>query len=488
MKRYVIILALFAFARIVTGQTLSNPGFEQSDTAFASGLHGWRSNRQYETGRDTQIRYAGRSSVFLKSIPGKTFGSFSQMVALPKRAETRKFRVSGYLKREAVMQYTGIWINVFEGDNSLFFDNMYARNLNGTADWTEVATEFFVEETANEIQIGGLLVGQGRVWFDSFAITEIPVGAEQIPDSLRTYLTEALDMIQQNALHRDSVNWPRVRELALLMTAGQTTYSGCYPAIRYALGKLKDKHSFLMDATTSTKWAEPDAEAYKKMPLTTGEILDDKFAYLKMPPVSSGSADLNTYFADQLQNLLDSLDRLRPHGWILDLRGNGGGNCWPMLAGIGPLLGEGVCGYFMVPGREKPESWFYLKGASGIGKNAITKVSRKPYKLRKKRAPVAVLTGPRTGSSGEVVTVAFRKRPNTRSFGEPTAGLSTGNQGYPLRDGAQILLTTTIYADREGVLYGSKVVPDEVLAPDTAADGVDAALQAAKKWLTGLGK
>lgn len=186
-------------AAIATGQTLLNPDFEQTDTAFTSGLHGWRANRQYETGRDTLIRYTGRSSVCLKSVPGKTFGAFSQMVTLPSSRVVRKFRVSGYIKREAVEQYTGIWVNVFEGENSLFFDNMYARNLNGTADWTEVATEFFVEETADEIQIGGLLTGPGRVWFDAFKIIEIPVGAEQVPDSLRSYLGEALDRIQQNA-------------------------------------------------------------------------------------------------------------------------------------------------------------------------------------------------------------------------------------------------------------------------------------------------
>jgi C-terminal processing protease CtpA/Prc len=29
-------------------------------------------------------------------------------------------------------------------------------------------------------------------------------------------------------------------------------------------------------------------------------------------------------------------------GWIVDLRNNGGGNMWPMLTGIGSILGEGV--------------------------------------------------------------------------------------------------------------------------------------------------
>jgi len=39
-----------------------------------------------------------------------------------------------------------------------------------------------------------------------------------------------------------------------------------------------------------------------------------------------------------------SADRDDLIGWIVDLRGNGGGNMWPMLAGVGPVLGEGVVG------------------------------------------------------------------------------------------------------------------------------------------------
>ena len=169
----------------------------------------------------------------------------------------------------------------------------------------------------------------------------------------------------------------------------------------------------------------------------------------------------NTYFANMLHNLIDSLDQSNPVGWILDLRGNSGGNCWPMLAGIGPVLGEGKCGYFMELGGKTSGAWFYKNGKSGIGKNIITVVSRKPYKLKQKNPPVAVLTGKYTGSSGEVVTVAFRQRPNTRSFGSPTAGLSTGNQNYRLKDGAQIFLTTTVYADRTKETYGAQIKPDQ---------------------------
>ncbi|MCC7465114.1 MAG: hypothetical protein IT261_02535 [Saprospiraceae bacterium] len=469
----------------IKAQSIENHTFELSDTAFSSGLKGWKSNKLFTVAPDEIIRHGGHLSIRLKSIPGQQFGAFSQLVALPKATGLRKYRISGWLRRDSVEGFAGIWINVFEGKNSLFFDNMYKRQLNGTADWQEVSTECFVDEVATDIQIGGLLAGSGQVWFDDFSLTEMPLDAGNLPDSLKQYLHDAVDIMQKNALHRDLVNWPKEREVILLMASGAKSYADCYPVIRHLLGKLGDHHSFLMEAEQSARWSNPNPEAYQQMPLTTGSLLEGNIAYLNMPSVSSGDEKTNTFFADKLHDLIDSLDQFRPKGWILDLRNNSGGNCWPMLAGIGPVLGEGKCGYFMELGGKTSGAWFYKKGKSGIGKKRITKVSRKPYQLFQKNAPVAVLTGKNTASSGEVVTVAFRGRPNTRSFGAPTAGLSTGNQNFRLKDGAQLFLTTTVYADRTRETYGAKIKPDVEL-PEGTAGAADPVIQAAKDWLNSL--
>ena len=42
-------------------------------------------------------------------------------------------------------------------------------------------------------------------------------------------------------------------------------------------------------------------------------------------------------------------------------------------------------------------------------------------------------------------------------------GLSSGNAPYMLSDGSMILLTTSIYADRLGNLYGKKIRPDKYI-------------------------
>ena len=61
-------------------------------------------------------------------------------------------------------------------------------------------------------------------------------------------------------------------------------------------------------------------------------------------------------------------------------------------------------------------------------------------------------------------------RPNTRSFGTPSFGVSTGNQTFPLSDGATLYLTTVALADRNGVTYNGRIEPDEVI-DDTQSTG-----------------
>ncbi len=447
------------------------------DTAFATGLSGWKSNKFYPTVPDSTQMHSGKMSLRMESVEGKNFGAFMQLVPVPKSDRYRKITISGFLKRENVKGTTGFWINVFADNESIAFDNMYNQQLNGSHDWVEVSTTVIADERVTDLNLGGLMVGEGIAWFDDFSVRIEPMDDTALPDTLASYLKEAFDIMEKHALYRDSVDWPVLRERAAKKAGAAKSYADCYPALISAISSLGDHHSFLLPADDSKKW-ENAGESVEEMPLSTGKILENNIAYISMPGVDSGDEKANIYFADQLHKLLKELDSQNPSAWVFDLRQNTGGNCWPMLAGIGPLLGEGICGYFLSPG-EKPSSWFYKKGASGIGKEKITKVSQKPYKMKQKLPMLAVLTGPQTASSGEVVTVAFRGRPNCRSFGAPTYGVSTGNANFSLRDGAQIFLCSSVYADRNKVAYGSKIMPDVLVE----AGENDPVLQAATKWL-----
>jgi carboxyl-terminal processing protease len=74
--------------------------------------------------------------------------------------------------------------------------------------------------------------------------------------------------------------------------------------------------------------------------------------------------------------------------------------------------------------------------------------------------PVAVVTDGNTAGSGEAVAVAFRGRPDARSYGAPTLGFSTGIETAPLPGGLVLNVATSRFADRTGRVYGGPVVPD----------------------------
>jgi C-terminal processing protease CtpA/Prc len=189
----------------------------------------------------------------------------------------------------------------------------------------------------------------------------------------------------------------------------------------------------------------------------------------------AGTAAEATLYAQQLQDTIRLADRDGLARWIVDLRGNSGGNMYPMLAGIGPLLGDGVHGYFLdADALATPFS--YRAGTSAFADTPLHQVSA-VYQLKETNPRVAVLTDGLVASSGEAIVVAFRGRTNTRSFGTPTCGLSTGNSTWFLSDTSRLVITTSIMADRTRRSYGDVITPDEMIV--NSDDAVDRAIQ----WL-----
>jgi len=130
-------------------------------------------------------------------------------------------------------------------------------------------------------------------------------------------------------------------------------------------------------------------------------------------------------FETGLQKIIGDLDRSHPAGWIVDLRGNVGGNMWPMLAGIGPVLGEGDdLGEFFT--LDSHSTWKYRDGVAADANNVIT-----------------------------------------------------------LSDGASMWLTIGVDADRTGKKYLDGLGPDEeiVLGNQILADDRDPVLLGALRWL-----
>jgi carboxyl-terminal processing protease len=70
--------------------------------------------------------------------------------------------------------------------------------------------------------------------------------------------------------------------------------------------------------------------------------------YLDLPTFGYGPPQDQTYATDA-QDAIRFLAPSASCGWIVDLRRDLGGDFYPMLAGVGPLLGDGQAGSFVTP-------------------------------------------------------------------------------------------------------------------------------------------
>ena len=277
------------------------------------------------------------------------------------------------------------------------------------------------------------------------------------------YLAAALAIIEQHAMHRARIDWPTLRLAATRHAVGASTPADTYDTIRWVLTQLQDGHSFF-DPPDRGEIAIASGAYDQEATVPNGHLRTDRIAYLQVPAFR-GSPQHGTRYADALQTQIAQLDTADPVGWMVDLTENSGGNMWPMLAGLGPLLGEGPLGSFDFP-NQPPAIWSYRAGQACFDDFALAQTSNGGYHLRKIAPPVALLTTTRTASSGEAVLVAFCGRPNTCRFGTPTRGLTTANEGFPLPDGATISVTVATFVDRLGRVYGQAIAPDQYVDGD----------------------
>jgi C-terminal processing protease CtpA/Prc len=134
-----------------------------------------------------------------------------------------------------------------------------------------------------------------------------------------------------------------------------------------------------------------------------------------------------------------------------------------MLAGLGPLLGDGKLGASIAPDGGRRSVW-YESGKAGLDEFVQLRVRGEPYRLRRSGSPVAVLLNSSTASAGEVLAIAFAARPHTRSFGTSTRGATTVTRIFPLSDGAELVLAVAHATDRHGRVYAGPLAPDEPMA------------------------
>ncbi|MDO4263381.1 MAG: S41 family peptidase [Deinococcus sp.] len=304
----------------------------------------------------------------------------------------------------------------------------------------------------------GLLAGLALLWQYGLRF-----GVYLKPPTPAAYADTALSLMD-NGYYATGEKWQQARAEAVAATRDAPNYAATLPALREALAVAGGPHSKLLEEGQSL------SERMGPPQMPTVET-SDGVTTVTVPAVVSDDAQVLQEYADTLAQGLVTAEAKAGCGWIVDLRQNTGGNMEPMLAGLSPLLGSGRVGGF-VDNQGRETELALQEGAVQLGGSSTFNT---PH-YQPVGGPVAVLQDGRTASSGEVALLAFYGRADTRTFGAPSAGLSSANQVRRLYGGTEMLVTVALDTDAAGKVYGG------VLKPQQPTDA-GAAPATARAWL-----
>ena len=263
------------------------------------------------------------------------------------------------------------------------------------------------------------------------------------------YVKRATAIMDKRGLYATGDGWYNMKYG--FTHANPQTMEEAHALVSEGLEVAGGKHSGLIEATTAT---QNDTASWVMPTLTVA----DDIAQITLPHFMGNKKEGIRYAETILNGLPETLK-----GAVIDLRGNTGGNMYPMIAAIHPLLpDDNILGF-----RSR-------KSSSYVNTDYVCRVvgvTKQPHL----DCPTAILIDSLTASSGEATLICFRGLEQVRTFGHPTAGYASGNIPYTMPDGSILILTTSKDVARTGEEFC-----DDPIAPDSLTE---TPLADALQWL-----
>ncbi len=475
---YVLLFSLCSFTAFCQ---ILNPSFEGN-------LSAWNINQSnhFSFSIDSSNHYFGTKSLKITGQqPNKTdFIPFSQLVIINVN-HLQSIKLTCYIKTENLKGNAALWCQVWDKNNKkIGFQNTEMQELiiKGDNDWHKYTLSVSVDSSVNKLVLGGYISGDGSAWFDNLQIENLDYKGNTTANEVTKFIGDFNQIIKKNSIYSDSLDWDSIDKNIKELAMGLTNISEAKVLTTYMIDQLRkagDNHSFLQTKTVAQNYAKSNSTPLKPK----AKLLEDKVGYIYVPGFTSTNDSISKIFVDTIQNLIKNLDtQYKIKGWIVDLRDNQGGNMHPMIAGLGPLIGEGTLGYFIKKDTDfkLANRWYYEGGIAGNGKNISLTNSLNPYKIKKTQQKIAVLISSKTGSSGEMTAISFIGKKNVKLFGQQSGGYTTGNVSFKLSDGSALVLASSLVADRNQKKYLKGIIPDVIIKP---SDKDDDTLKDAMAWI-----
>ena len=269
--------------------------------------------------------------------------------------------------------------------------------------------------------------------------------------SNQTYVRDAIQQMDRKGLYAEGEAWEAMKKEAL--SQDPETMEEAQEIINKAAKIAGGKHSYLMPANK----VQAREKRYNEEVSPSICMREDGICMIHLPAFAGDDENCLRYAKTILDSIPDTVK-----GVCIDLRGNHGGNMYPMIAAVHRFLPDDVFLKFKMRRR--------FQSVMPINKEFVAKVVGIDIEPRI-NCPVANLTDDATASSGEAVLLSFRGLDNVRVFGSPTAGYASANESIIFYNGSILALTVSCDIARTGEVFcEDPIVPDvETNSPEEDA-------------------
>ena len=263
-------------------------------------------------------------------------------------------------------------------------------------------------------------------------------------------MKKAVKIMDRSGLYATGDEWEKAKKEAL--SANPVSMEEAHIIVQEALKVAGGKHSFLKEAEIEVKEKTSEWE----MPqVSITDSCVKKIAVVKLPQFSGNHDEGLKYANTVIGAVPEDIE-----GVIIDLRGNGGGDMYPMISSVHRFIPDGNILRFRSRKRTMWITLDYVLQVTGI------------KKLSAIECPVAILTDEGTGSSAEALLLCFRGLEKARVFGSPTAGYASSNRPYKMSDGSVMVLTEGCDVARTGEEFCDDPIEPDVNTENPMEDSI----------------
>ena len=267
-------------------------------------------------------------------------------------------------------------------------------------------------------------------------------------DANRQYVRKAIRIMDKQGLFAEGPDWDSAKAEAL--SATPESMEEAQEVVRTAAKVAGGKHSFLQLAGSVV------ADATSEWPSPEVTFSEGGIPVVSLPHFSGNHEEGVKYASAVLSAIPEDIS-----GVVIDLRGNTGGNMYPMIAAVHRFLpNDDQTLRFCTRSKTQWIPLSYAVQSAGVQQQSRIE------------CPVAILTDSLTASSGEATLICFRGLDYVRVFGGPTAGYASANQPFPLPGGDLLVLTTGCDVARTGEVFCDDPIDPDVLTETPLEDAL----------------